>query len=217
MSRPPFDSLDLALHVGDDPDAVAVNRSRLAAALGLGVDGWWFLDQVHGDVVVTVTGPATGAPPSADAAVTAERCVPLVVLTADCAPVLIASDDAVGVVHAGWRGLEAGVCERAVERLTAIGSGEVRAVIGPCIRPDAYEFGADDLARLAERFGGDVAARTAAGAPALDLAAGVRSALRAAGVVDVEDLGVCTASDPRFFSHRRDGRSGRQALVAWIP
>lgn len=193
------------------------NRRSLADRLGLGPDGWWFLDQVHGDVVVTADGPASGPPPAADAVVTARRGVPLVVLTADCAPLAIADDTAVGAVHAGWRGLVAGVVERAVERLRAVGSGEVRAVLGPCIRPAAYEFGRADLDVVVDRLGPTVEGRTAAGTPALDLAAGVRAALLSCGVTSFTDTGVCTAGDAGHFSHRRDGRTGRQALVAWIP
>jgi len=149
--------------------------------------------------------------------VTGRRGVPLVVMTADCAPLAIADDAAVGVVHAGWRGLVAGVVERAVERLRAVGTGEVRAVLGPCIRPAAYEFGRADLDVLVRRLGPAVEGRTATGAPALDLPAGVRAALAACGVETFTDTGVCTASDTHLFSHRRDGRTGRQALVAWIP
>ncbi len=196
---------------------MARNRARLADRLGLDPGGWWFLDQVHGAEVVTAVGPAPAVPPAADAAVTVERGVTLVVMTADCAPVLLADDVGVGVVHAGWRGLAAGVLARAVERLREIGSGEVRAAVGPCIRPAAYEFGPDDLARLVDRFGPTVAGRTTTGTPALDVPAGIRVALAEVGVPDVADDGVCTAADRRYFSHRRDARTGRQALVAWLP
>lgn len=205
--------------MGDVPAAVAENRRRLRARLGPRVPDptrWWFLRQVHGAAVVTVgdpPGPHDDVP-EADAAVTARRGVPLVVLTADCAPVAIADDTAVGAVHVGWRGLEAGVVEAAVAALRAIGSGPVRAAIGPCIRPAAYEFGRAELDRLVARYGPTLAARTCDGRPALDLVAGVRAALGACGVGSVEDVGGCTASEPgRYFSHRRDGRTGRQGLV----
>jgi copper oxidase (laccase) domain-containing protein len=89
----------------------------------------------------------------------------------------------------------------------------VRALIGPCIRPQRYEFGAAELDDLAARLGPEVRARTAAGTPALDLAAGVRAALRRVDVTDVVDLDLCTASSPDYFSHRRDGTTGRQAMV----
>ncbi|MBM3661177.1 MAG: laccase domain-containing protein, partial [Actinobacteria bacterium] len=103
----PYDSCDLGTHVGDDPAAVAENRARVAAAAELpDPSTWWFLDQVHGADVLTVDAPARthAAAPAADAAVTAVPGVPLVVLTADCAPIALADDVSVGVVHAGWRG-----------------------------------------------------------------------------------------------------------------
>ncbi len=217
VSRPPYSSANLAGHVGDDPGAVAENRRRLARTAGLPDPGvWWFLDQVHGADVVTVTGPprADDRPPRADAAVTAAAGVPLVVCTADCAPVAIADDRAVGVVHAGWRGLLAGVVEAAVDALRRIGSGPVRARIGPCVRPAHYEFGRTDLDLLVARFGPGVEGRTAAGRPALDVGAAVVAALTTVGVADVADRGWDTAADPtRWFSHRRDGTTGRQAVV----
>jgi hypothetical protein len=217
VSAVPYASANLAGHVGDDPAAVAENRARVATAAGLpDPDLWWFLDQVHGADVVTVRAPRpTGTPPpAADAAVTAAVGVALVVLTADCAPVALADDHAVGVVHVGWRGLLAGVVPAAVAALRAVGSGPVRALIGPCIRPGRYEFGREDLDLLVARFGATVEARTDTGRPALDVAAGVRIALAEVGVTDVDDLGWCTAGDPvRWFSHRRDGTTGRQGLV----
>jgi copper oxidase (laccase) domain-containing protein len=100
--------------------------------------------------------------------------------------------------------------------LRAIGTGTVHAVIGPCIRPAHYEFGADELGRVAARFGEVVVGETVDGRPALDLAAGVRAAFAECGVDDVGDAGVCTFADPRYFSHRRDGVTGRQAVVAMV-
>ena len=217
VSAAPYASLDLGTHVGDHPDRVARNRGRVADLLGLpGPETWRFLDQIHGDGVVTVRGPVTDAPPAADAAVTGVVGLVLVVLTADCAPVVIADDAAVGVVHVGWRGLAGGVVARAVAALRAIGSGPVRAAVGPCIRAPHYEFGPSDLAVLVDRFGPSVAGRTGSGAPALDVVAGLRVALAECGVDDLDDVGVCTAADPDYFSYRRDGRTGRQGLVAWI-
>jgi len=218
---PPYASLDLAAHVGDDPAAVAENRARLARRAGLPDPAtWWFLDQVHGATVVTVEAPPDpgASVPAADAAVTAAPGLALVVLTADCAPVAIADDDAVGVVHVGWRGLAGDVVAGAVDALRAVGRGEVRAAIGPCIRPAHYEFGRAELDRLIARFGPGVEARTADGRPALDVAAGVRMAFAECGVSAVDDTGDCTAAEPdRFFSFRRDGRTGRQAVVVVKP
>jgi len=197
---------------------VRENRDRLAAAANLPPPaGWRLLRQVHGARVVTVTPdsmPARDAPvPEGDAAVTTLPGVPLVVLTADCAPVVIVDDDAVGVVHVGWQGLRGGVVAAAVEALRAIGRGPVRAAIGPCIRPGEYEFGRADLDSLVARFGPSVEGATHTGAPALDLAAGVCAAFAECGVVDVDDPGAGTADDPNYFSYRRDGATGRQAVI----
>jgi YfiH family protein len=170
------------------------------------------MQQVHGADVVTIDSP--GSPvPVADALVTATRGLPLSVVTADCAPIALACDGAVGVVHAGHRGLLAGVIERAVHALRVIGTGDVRAVLGPCIRASRYEFGERELAPLVEAFGPQVASRTDWGAPALDIPAAVRVALERAGVDDVEDTGNCTAASSNHYSYRRDGITGRQATI----
>jgi polyphenol oxidase len=169
---------------------------------------------VHGADVLTVTGPSPPAVPAADAAVTREPSRPLVVLTADCAPLVLASDDAIAVVHAGWLGLLAGVIEAATARLRSVGHGAVRAALGPCIHPSRYAFGASDLARVAAAYGPGVAATTDDGQPALNLPVAVRVALHQAGVTDLHDIDLCTAASPDHFSYRRDGRTGRQAVLA---
>jgi purine-nucleoside/S-methyl-5'-thioadenosine phosphorylase / adenosine deaminase len=214
VSRAPYDSANVGDHVGDDPDAVAVNRQRLARTLGVTApEAWVWLQQVHGSDIHVATA-APGTPPVADAAITRIPGLPLAILTADCAPVVVASADAVGVVHAGHRGLLAGVIESTVEQLRAIGHGAVRAYLGPCIRPEHYEFGGTDLEPLVARYGHAVASRTATGRPALDIPAGVRGALASVGVEDLDDSGVCTAATPELFSYRRDGVTGRQVTVA---
>jgi YfiH family protein len=215
VSVAPYDSANLGDHVGDDPDAVAENRRRAATTIDRGPgdpSAWVWLRQVHGDRVVTVVR-APASPPEADAAVTAELGLPLVVLTADCAPIALVAPGGVGVVHAGWPGLEAGVIEAAVGALRALGDGPIHALLGPCIHPARYEFGSDLLARLVDRLGPDVAGVTDAGTPALDIPAAVRVSLRRAGVDDIDDVGVCTAASPDHFSYRRDGVTGRQAVV----
>jgi polyphenol oxidase len=177
---------------------------------------WSWLRQVHGDRVVTVTRPGAGAGERADAAVTAVPGCAIAVLTADCAPVVLGSPEGVaGVAHAGWRGLLAGVLERTVDTMMSLGASAVGARLGPCIHAACYEFGPDDLDRVASRLGDGVRATTSAGAPALDVPAAVRCALGSAGVDDVDDVGVCTACSPDHFSWRARGEQQRQAAVAW--
>jgi purine-nucleoside/S-methyl-5'-thioadenosine phosphorylase / adenosine deaminase len=173
---------------------------------------WVWLRQVHGRKVVTVA-TAPSEPPEADAAVTTVVGLPLVVMTADCAPVALTSPGGVGVVHAGWPGLEQGVLGAAVDALRAIAPGPIRAWLGPCVHPDHYEFGADLLERLVARLGPEVASTTTAGTPALDIPTAVRVSLARAGVDHLTDVDVCTAESPDHFSHRRDGVTGRQAVV----
>ena len=218
VSAAPYESCNVGDHVDDAPDAVASNRDRVAAEAGLGdPTGWVWMRQVHGVDVHVATGPTGPEPPVADAAVTATRGLALAVVTADCAPIALACDDAVGVVHAGHPGLEHGVIPAAVEQLRAIGSGPVRAYLGACIRPARYEFGAADLARIVARLGPEVEGRTHDGRPALDIPAAVRAALRDAGVDELVDSGACTASSDELFSYRRDGVTGRQATIVVLP
>lgn len=177
---------------------------------------WTWLRQVHGDRAVVVNEPGGSAGERADAAITDREGCALAVLIADCAPVALAAPEGVvAAVHAGWRGLVAGVVERTVEGMRARGASDVRALLGPCIHPECYEFGAIDLARVARRLGDGVVATTAAGAPALDLPAAVRAALASAGVEAMDDIGACTACSPGYFSHRARRELERQALVLW--
>jgi YfiH family protein len=171
------------------------------------------MEQVHGAAVAVVDAPRSSAP-VADALVTATPDFPLAVVTADCAPIAIACKGAVGVVHAGHRGLLAGVIERAVDTLRTLCAGDVRAVLGPCIRAPRYEFGEHDLASLIDAFGPTVSSRTEWGTPALDIAAAVRIALTRAGVDQFDDTQLCTSASSNYFSYRRDGVTGRQATIA---
>ncbi len=178
-----------------------------------------WLRQVHGTEVVTVHEVPYDVP-EADAAVTDAVGLPLVVMTADCAPIALVALDghdgsarAVGVVHAGWQGLLAGVVAAGVDALRALHDGPVHAVLGPCIHAGRYEFGEDALVPMVERFGPTVASRTDWGTPSLDVPAAVHIALREAGVAEWADVDVCTSESLDHFSHRRDGVSGRQAVV----
>lgn len=177
---------------------------------------WTWLRQVHGAEVLRVEGPGDGAGRCADAAVTSVQGSALAVLTADCAPVALASaEGVVGAAHAGWSGVRAGVVQRTVAEMRALGAGTIEAVIGPAIGPECYEFGAADLAAVEAVLGSGVRSHTSSGAPALDLPAAVGAALRDSGVNQVSAVGGCTACDPNLFSWRARRDRGRQAMVVW--
>lgn len=177
---------------------------------------WSVPRQVHGSRVVVVDRPGAGSGEEADALVSATPGAALAILTADCAPVAFSSPEGIiGVAHAGWRGLAAGVLEATAAAMTDLGAGEVTAVLGPCIHPCCYEFGPADLAVLTERFGPSVAAVDAAGRPALDVPAAVHAALEQAGVGLVEVVDDCTGCSERYWSWRRRAETGRQATVVW--
>lgn len=194
-----------------EPDHVLVARRQAVT----GTATAW-LTQIHSNRVVVVDDPNQQMGEQADALVTALPNLALSVITADCAPVLLAGTGVVGAVHAGWRGLVSGVLENAVGAMRDLGASEIKAWLGPCIRSRCYEFGADDLAHAADVLGERVRATTAWGTPALDVVAGVHAVLRSQDVVIVQDCGVCTACSPVHFSHRarRDvGRIG--AFIKW--
>lgn len=175
---------------------------------------WTVLRQVHGSRVVTVAAPGACTGEEADAAVTIVPGACLVVRTADCAPVALASaEGVVAAVHAGWRGLREGVVEAAVARMRELGASRIEAALGPCIHVECYEF-----ADVAEWFAEDVRGTTADGRPALDLPAAVRAALQRADVALVHDEDVCTAcAADSYWSHRARREVERQAAVVWMP
>lgn len=211
----PYDSLNLADHVGDAPAAVAANRSAVARAIGHPERRWAQPRHVHGTRVRAVTGPiATGE--EADGVATASPGLLLVAIGADCAPLAIANDAACAAVHAGWRGAANGVVDAGVAAVRALGHGPVRVVVGPCICAAHYEFGSAELDRLVARLGPAVAATTTAGSPALDLRAVILAACRRADVDDVEVLDVCTVESADHFSFRRDGVTGRHGVVVTL-
>jgi len=222
ISAPPFDSLNLGAHVGDQPDAVSSNRQRLREALQLPAEPRW-LNQVHGTAVVEA-GHWT-ATPDADACIARAANQVCVVMTADCLPVLFCSreGDRVAAAHAGWRGLAGGVLESTVSSLGLPGS-ELLAWLGPAIGPDVFEVG-DDV-RIA--FTSQDAAAARAFRPSYrlghrpghwlaDIYLLARLHLARLGVTAVYGGGLCTMSDTaRFFSFRRDGKTGRMASLIWM-
>jgi purine-nucleoside/S-methyl-5'-thioadenosine phosphorylase / adenosine deaminase len=217
MSKGPFTSCNLAVHVGDDIDAVAANRAAVASAIGASERTWVQPHHVHGTTIVALTeaGSARAAGPDrdADGTATARSDSLLVAIGADCAPVAIANDTAWAAVHAGWRGATDGVVQAGVAAVRALGRGPVRVVVGPCICAVHYEFGAKDLDGLAARLGPSVRARTETGAPAFDLRGAIRLGCEQAGVDHVEVLDVCTFTSPDHYSYRRDRTTGRHGVV----
>lgn len=220
-STAPWDTLNLGVHVGDDPAAVAENRRRLVHALRLPAEPVW-LEQVHGTDVLAVDDgavPAPGTRPRADAVVTRSRGVVLAIQVADCLPVLFASDDGgvLGAAHAGWRGLAGGVLEATLEAMRVPPEGVV-AWLGPCIGPAHFEVG--DEVRAAFLAGQPTAsaafARNPRGRWQCDLLQLARQRLAACGLTRISGGEWCTAADPvRFFSHRREQRTGRMAALLW--
>ncbi len=218
VSHPPFASFNLATHVGDDPDAVAVNRARLVECRALPSEPGW-LEQVHATRVVELTERSDGAPPRADAAFTRAPGVVCAVMTADCLPVLFcdARGTRVAAAHAGWRGLAAGVLESTVAALG--GPGSLLAWLGPAIGPSAFEVGEEVREVFVDADGAAAAAFTAAGSPCkyfADIYRLARLRLQRAGVNRIFGGGACTYHDAnRFFSFRRDGATGRMASLVW--
>jgi YfiH family protein len=222
ISQAPFDSFNLGMRCGDDPDVVAHNRSELIERFALPSPPRW-LRQVHGTAVTRFDGrgpvAAAADEPEADAAVTATAGVVLAILTADCLPVVFAASDGseVAAAHAGWRGLSAGVLEATVAAMHA-SPNAIDAWLGPAAGPQAYEIGEEVFATFVDR---DPRAATAfvptrSGHWRVDLYALARQRLADAGVARVSGGGLCTISDPhRFYSHRRDQRTGRMATLVW--
>ena len=218
-STEPFASLNLSYVSGDDAATVRANRARALAAIGLGPEAWTGGRQVHAANVERVDASRRGAGAwtpddtiaGTDALWTEEPGIALVVLVADCVPVLLADLDRrrIAAVHAGWRGLVGGVIEAAAAAMEA--GPRTVALAGPSIGPCCYEVGPDVAHPATERFGSGVMRGTH-----LDLWAGTAAALRAAGVAGASFAALCTRCEAaRFFSHRA-GSAARQGLVACL-
>jgi YfiH family protein len=210
VSKPPFDSLNISLKVGDDPAAITENRNRIRNAMGGRESAW--VHQVAGDGVVRVSGP--GLAGEADALVTDQEGFSLVVAVADCVPVALIGDEAgeVAMVHSGWRGTMANIVAKAAREMDEDG---IRAYVGPCIRGCCYEVSEELAERFAERFGREVVEGRY-----LDLPRAIKRNLEEVGVGEVHDLGLCTGCrTDLFFSHRKQGpETGRNlAAVARLP
>jgi YfiH family protein len=207
VSEGPYASLNLGESTGDEPGAVQANHARLRELAGGArvarcrqVHGRAVLRQAPGDERPAADGIATNAPG-----------VAALVVTADCLPVALSAPGAVAMVHAGWRGLAAGVLDEGVAALRDLGAdGPVTAALGPGAGGCCYEVGDE----VREAFADVPGARRGRN---VDLKAVAAARLRAAGIAEIHDAGLCTMCDARFFSHRRDrGTTGRQGGVAWL-
>ena len=219
VSASPFDSFNMGDHVGDDPTAVATNRARLAESIGVGDDGVVWMNQVHGDRVVTVDGPVPGAIDDADGVVTTTRGLALAVVTADCVPLLMADARAgvVAAVHAGRVGAQKGIVDRAVEAMVALGAHleDLSVLLGPAVSGRNYEV-PDAMAADVEAVLPGSRTTTSRGTAGLDLRVGISRRLTELGVGSVDVDPRCTVDDADLFSHRRAAPTGRLASLVWM-
>jgi YfiH family protein len=219
VSAPPYASFNLGAHVGDCPEAVAANRERLAAGVGLPAQRLVWMEQVHDRTVAAVDGPLAAPVPATDALVTAEPGLAVAVLVADCVPVLLADPvgKVVGAVHAGRVGARVGVLPAALEAMRELGARieQVEVLLGPSACGQCYEVPAAMQADVEASFPGS-ACRTRRGTAGLDLRAGLWRQLAAAGVARVGVDPRCTIEDPTLYSYRREGVTGRLAALTWF-
>ncbi|MBR1287388.1 peptidoglycan editing factor PgeF [Bradyrhizobium sp. AUGA SZCCT0177] len=205
-----YEGLNGGLGSNDDAAHVAENRRRMAEQMGVAPDRFISVHQIHSPDAVVATGPWTGDKPRADALVTRTEGLAIGVTAADCGPILFVDPTArvIGAAHAGWKGALTGIIEStvdAMERLGADRTGTV-AAIGPLIRQHSYEVGGEFVERFLDADAGNAAyfiASERAGHSMFDLAGYIRMRLENAGVLMIDDIGVDTYSDERFYSYRR--------------
>ena len=201
-----YSSLNLGDHVGDSADDVANNREVLRNLLSQVEPR--FMNQVHGNSVVEIDEEPL-APVTADALVTRQVGLPLVVLSADCLPILVEGENIVGAIHAGRKGILNGIISNTISKMHALGGKELTATIGPAICGECYEV---DLPMYLDAIESEPNLTTSFEAHCLDLKKAATAQLEMNGV-GVADVGICTAHDSNYFSYRRDGMTGRGAGV----
>jgi polyphenol oxidase len=217
-SLSPYDSLNVGLSVGDDPNDVCENRRRIRRCLRLPAEPAW-IKQVHGAAVRDLDSSRDESRTPADAVVTRQAGKVCVIQVADCLPVLLAAKDGsvIAAAHAGWRGLAAGVIQAAVERM-GVAAPAVAAWLGPAIGAEHFEVGDEVRAAF---FVEDPSTQpffsaNARGRWQCDLVALARHVLGTLGITEISGGSWCTYADPaRFFSYRRDRRCGRMAALIW--
>ena len=205
VSSAPYDTLNLGAFVGDEIGDVLENRARAARAAGFDAAALALARQVHGADVMEVDASDCGVLGEADVLVTDAPRKPLAILTADCASVVLEGPERIGVVHAGWRGVVGGAVQAGLDAV-----GDVRrAWIGPSIHACCYEVGPEVTSAF-------TALELPVADDRVDPARSAAVLLRRAGVTEVVVSDVCTSCDPRYFSYRRDGTTGRQGAFAWL-
>ncbi|MDV6013469.1 peptidoglycan editing factor PgeF [Haloechinothrix sp. LS1_15] len=218
-SRAPYDSFNLGDAVGDDPDAVAANRARLARELGLTGERIAWMEQVHGRTVTVVDGPIDAPAEATDALVTAAPGMAVAALVADCVPVLLAEPEVgvVAAVHAGRVGARVGVVPAAVEAMRSLGArtSRIEVLLGPAICGACYEVPREMADDVATHLPGS-ACRSRRGTAGIDLRAGLWQQLAGIGVGKIGVDPRCTVEEETLFSYRRQGTTGRIAAVTWM-
>lgn len=197
-----YESLNLALHVGDDPQTVAANRSLIGPAQ--------FMNQVHGDEIVIVES-ITDQTPTCDGLITSKSNLALAVMVADCIPLLLVSKEAVGAIHVGRAGLVNQIALKAITTMRSLGAIDIHAILGPSICGACYEVPFEMQQNVVEQHP-RAFATTRKGTPGLDLPKALIADLLSAGV-SYEASTICTMENELYFSHRRQNPTGRFAGV----
>ncbi|MDU0478059.1 peptidoglycan editing factor PgeF [Staphylococcus chromogenes] len=220
VSAAPYSSFNLGLHVGDDPEAVRHNRARLARTIGLPLENLVFMEQLHSNTVTYVKDGSVNPVPATDALVTDQRELALVVLTADCVPLLLSDHEAgvIAAVHAGRMGARNGIVEKTVDRMVQLGARprHIHALMGAAASGKTYEVPVAMAQDVESRLPGS-RTTTGKGTCGLDIRAGILRQLLGLGVEAIDADPRCTIAEDVFFSYRREGTTGRQAGVVWLP
>ncbi|SQG65002.1 Laccase domain protein yfiH [Corynebacterium renale] len=219
VSSHPYSSFNLAYHVGDEPSAVAANRRRLAEVIGVPAENFVWLEQLHTNTVAVVDKPISEPIEATDAVVTTTPGLALAVMVADCVPVLLADETSgvIAAVHAGRMGARNGIVPATVKVMEDRGArpDRIHALLGPAAGGQSYEVPEQMAADVEKHLPGS-RTRTAQGTPALDIRAGLVRQLMSLGITAIDADPRDTITDHDFFSHRREGTTGRQVGLIWM-
>ena len=205
------DSHDGNLSISQPSDQLHLTQRKLIDA------PWSYLKHVHGGKIIRIRNSGDSQGEEGDGMISTTSGIPMAIQIADCAPIaLICETPVIGIIHAGWRGLLAGIVQNACTVMGELGGHPTTAIVGPCIYPKHYEFGSVELKHMTREFGPTVESETLVGTPALDIPETVKIALRRNNVLDTHFIGDCTASSEKHWSHRVGGDKERQAMIAWL-